>query len=135
MEYLMTYGWAIIIVVIVGVALWRLGVFTPSTGIAHNFDEFEVTDHTITGAGVATVVFKNVDNQNREVTVNTMTADAKACTGMNGMLSAGSSATATCSGLSGGAVGTLYTGIEVQILYTLADTDYTETGTLSGEYK
>lgn len=30
MEYLMTYGWAILIVVIVAIALTALGVFTPS---------------------------------------------------------------------------------------------------------
>ena len=28
MEYLMTYGWAILVVMIVGVVLWQLGVFT-----------------------------------------------------------------------------------------------------------
>ena len=27
MEYLMTYGWAILVVMIVGVVLWQLGVF------------------------------------------------------------------------------------------------------------
>jgi hypothetical protein len=27
MEYLMTYGWAILVVMIVGIAMWRLGVF------------------------------------------------------------------------------------------------------------
>ena len=33
MEYLMTYGWAILVVMIVGIAMWRLGVFSmsPST--------------------------------------------------------------------------------------------------------
>jgi len=27
MEYLMTYGWAILVVLVVGVALWQLGIF------------------------------------------------------------------------------------------------------------
>ncbi len=31
MEYLMTYGWAILIVIIVAAALWALGVFSPGT--------------------------------------------------------------------------------------------------------
>jgi hypothetical protein len=31
MEYLMTYGWAILIVIIVAAALYALGVFDPST--------------------------------------------------------------------------------------------------------
>lgn len=30
MEYLMTYGWAILVVMIVGFVLWRLGVFSPT---------------------------------------------------------------------------------------------------------
>ncbi len=31
MEYLMTYGWAILIVIIVAAALYALGVFNPAT--------------------------------------------------------------------------------------------------------
>jgi len=34
MEYLMTYGWAILVVMIVGVVLWQLGVFNPGSGQA-----------------------------------------------------------------------------------------------------
>ncbi len=32
MEYLMTYGWAILVVMIVGVVLWELGVFNSGQG-------------------------------------------------------------------------------------------------------
>jgi len=32
MEYLMTYGWAILVVMIVGVVLWQLGVFGGAGG-------------------------------------------------------------------------------------------------------
>ena len=32
MEYLMTYGWAILVVMVVGVAMWQLGVFQPPSG-------------------------------------------------------------------------------------------------------
>ena len=31
MEYLMTYGWAILIVIIVAAALYALGIFNPAT--------------------------------------------------------------------------------------------------------
>lgn len=40
MEYLMTYGWAILVVMVVGIAMWRLGIFNmggatvTSTGFA-----------------------------------------------------------------------------------------------------
>lgn len=29
LEYLMTYGWAILVILIVGIALWQMGVFNP----------------------------------------------------------------------------------------------------------
>ena len=40
MEYLMTYGWAILVVMIVGVVLWQLGIFNPPTGTV--FKNFKV---------------------------------------------------------------------------------------------
>ncbi|MEM3399386.1 MAG: hypothetical protein QXP42_00990 [Candidatus Micrarchaeia archaeon] len=30
-EYLMSYGWAILIVIVLGIVLWNLGVFNPNT--------------------------------------------------------------------------------------------------------
>jgi hypothetical protein len=32
MEYLMTYGWAILVVMIVGIVMWQLGIFNIGTG-------------------------------------------------------------------------------------------------------
>jgi len=32
MEYLMTYGWAILVVMVVGIAMWRLGIFNMGAG-------------------------------------------------------------------------------------------------------
>jgi hypothetical protein len=40
MEYLMTYGWAILVVIIVGVVLWQMGIFNPSGGTAPGFSGF-----------------------------------------------------------------------------------------------
>jgi len=34
MEYLMTYGWAILVVLIVGIVLWQLGIFSGLGGSA-----------------------------------------------------------------------------------------------------
>jgi hypothetical protein len=34
MEYLMTYGWAILVVMIVGVAMWRMGIFSIGGSVA-----------------------------------------------------------------------------------------------------
>lgn len=43
LEYLMTYGWAILIVIIVGAALYALGVFNPGTFTGHKSTGFSAT--------------------------------------------------------------------------------------------
>ncbi len=53
MEYLMTYGWAIMVVMIVGVVLWQMGIFkmgSGGTGMS-GFGAVKPLDHTSTGAG------------------------------------------------------------------------------------
>ncbi len=66
MEYLMTYGWAILVVIIVGVVLWQMGVFTPGAGAVANFSGFgplkPVEYYCTVGAGATdtvTVVMNN----------------------------------------------------------------------------
>lgn len=41
-EYLTTYGWAILIVIIVGVALWQMGIFEAGESIAPGYSGFSV---------------------------------------------------------------------------------------------
>jgi len=49
-EYLMTYGWAIMIVIIVALALWFLGMFDPQTYIQFENDFIdENTTNNYTG--------------------------------------------------------------------------------------
>jgi len=134
MEYLMTYGWAIVIAVIVGIALWRLGVFNPGAGtVASGFSEFQVIDHKITSEGIATIIIENADKQSRSITLNSATIDSVSCTGDTGSLGVGSNQTITCTGLAGGSSGSPYTGIEVQINYTINGLDHLETGLISGD--
>ena len=40
MEYLMTYGWAILVVMIVGVVLWQLGIFGGGPGAVNTASGF-----------------------------------------------------------------------------------------------
>jgi len=40
MEYLMTYGWAILVVIIVGIVLWQMGVLNPGASTAPGFRGF-----------------------------------------------------------------------------------------------
>ncbi|MFH1056150.1 MAG: hypothetical protein V1744_08665 [Candidatus Altiarchaeota archaeon] len=63
MEYLMTYGWAILVVMVVGIAMWQLGIFNmggtsiTATGFAKIKPQLAGTglDHS----GVFTAVFTN----------------------------------------------------------------------------
>jgi len=62
LEYLLTYGWAILIVIIVGASLYVLGVFTPGqwTGKRQTgFAQFRVVDFSLKDNGNLTVVFQN----------------------------------------------------------------------------
>ncbi len=72
LEYMMTYGWAILIIVIVAAVLYSLGIFSPSSSVgttATGFSPFTVLAQTCTphylafqlgnNAGV-TVTLKNV---------------------------------------------------------------------------
>lgn len=51
MEYLMTYGWAILVVMIVGIAMWRLGIFKPSGTQAVMMQGFGGVKPQLTGTG------------------------------------------------------------------------------------
>jgi len=136
MEYLMTYGWAIVIAVIVGVVLWRLGVFSPSAGtVASGFNEFQVLDHRVTADGTATIIIENADKQSRSITLNSATIEGAACTGDSGALGVGSNQTITCTGLAAASTGSGYTGFKVQINYTVAGLAHLETGKISGQYE
>ncbi len=46
LEYLQTYGWAIIIVFVIGIALWRFGVFSPGASVntASGFTKIRVPE-------------------------------------------------------------------------------------------
>ena len=48
-EYLQTYAWAILLVVILGVALWQLGVFnvSPKVNVAEGFKKIKVLPESI----------------------------------------------------------------------------------------
>jgi hypothetical protein len=63
MEYLMTYGWAILVVMIVGVVMWQLGIFNmggttvTSTGFAKIKPQLAGTG--LTRGGTLRIVFTN----------------------------------------------------------------------------
>jgi len=73
MEYLMTYGWAILVVIIVGIVLWQSGVFGTGSGGVSGFDKARVQDYTFNSAQLQ-VVFENAAGSTmKTVTVNAST--------------------------------------------------------------
>ena len=61
MEYLMTYGWAIMVVMIVGVVLWQMGIFKMGSGGSgmSGFGAVKPLDHSSTGSQSLAVSFTN----------------------------------------------------------------------------
>jgi hypothetical protein len=73
MEYLMTYGWAILVVMIVGVVLWQLGVFNFGQGtvVPKDWNKMQPLVPTITYSGSArafTASFNNVGGTSAKLT-------------------------------------------------------------------
>jgi energy-converting hydrogenase Eha subunit A len=141
MEYLMTYGWAILIVIIVAAALWALGVFNPATwqqASATGFAGFQVpTGGWVVNSTGVHVLLKNTLGATVAVTAINAT--------VNGVISTTSeplTATLAANGqqwfaMSGGitvpAAGSAYS-IAVAVSYTYSSTGASgqSTGQLTG---
>jgi len=78
LEYLMTYGWALLIIVVVGAALFALGVFSPQTREGcTGFAYFQYSDLRLTSANDFNLV---VINGNQDVTINSVQWDTSSNT-------------------------------------------------------
>ena len=53
MEYLMTYGWAILVVMIVGIVMWQLGIFNPSGTQSITMQGFGAIKPQLAGTGLS----------------------------------------------------------------------------------
>ena len=70
MEYLMTYGWALLIILVVGAVLWYYGVFSPSkfVGKQQTCGQLGIDDHYITSAGQLNIKFRNTIGKEINIT-------------------------------------------------------------------
>ncbi len=138
----MTYGWAILIVIIVAAALFALGVFNPATytqSTATGFTGFQIPSGgwQFTSSGVLTLQLKNMAGANINITSIQATYAGASTTNSTGSdaLGAGSSYTAvlTFPGVSP-AQGSTYS-IDVKITYKNLDTGisgFISSGTMTG---
>ncbi len=138
MEYLMTYGWAILIVIIVGIVLWQSGVFGTTTGGISGFSGgIAVSDYSAT-SGSLSVYLQNVAGEPlRNINVSLVTIDGTASTASEVVtnLGVGSDATVTLSDSNICPTGATAFTAELNITYTTTVSGLTkvETGKISGQ--
>ena len=152
MEYLMTYGWAILIVIIVAAALYALGVFNPSTWTGDRATGFTNIGAPASGAWKVSAntpgnfqvnLRNNLPSRINITSATSVTIESTTCDGLEvggvGLLSAETTVgigntfniTANCTGLTAGSA---YTA-SVKVVYDNLDTGidaFTDSGTLTG---
>ncbi len=142
MEYLMTYGWAILIVIIVGAALYALGIFNPATytqSTATGFQGFQVPTGgwQFMNNGQLTLQIKNMAGSNVNITSVQATYAGQTVTNSSLYMTSfapGTSFTVIMTGLSTASSGSSYS-IPVTITYSNLDTGlsgFTSSGTVTG---
>ena len=63
MEYLMSYGWALIIVLIVGIILWNSGVFDQNSTGSSGFKRVQPSDFAFRTINPSQIVWHNIAGQ------------------------------------------------------------------------
>ena len=132
MEYLMTYGWAILIVIIVAAALFALGVFNPSTytgRAATGFGEMGTPADWQYSGGNISIVLKNQVGQ--AITVTNVTTQSCSFGGLTS-ISAGGQEQFDLAGCTAKGVGDSYSE-SVIVTYSIAGgLPRTASGTITG---
>ena len=142
-EYLMTYGWAILIILIVAGVLAYYGIFSPAgflSPTARGFGQVQVLNPwSITTAGTITLHIENRvggDITSPVVTTVIGSNPSNTCTPTNVTIISGGTAVITCP-LSpapvGAVAGQSYTATTT-IRYVFQGQQFTSTGTISGSY-
>ena len=74
LEYMMTYGWAILIIVIVAVILYSMGIFNPSSSVtftSSGFSPFTVSSSLCNNIGYKIAVLAGpIPNNANSITIN-----------------------------------------------------------------
>lgn len=76
-EYMMTYGWAILVVLVVGILVWQMGILDLSRNISpdkRGFSQVTPLDWALSEGPAATLVIVLQNNAGTILTVNAVTA-------------------------------------------------------------
>jgi hypothetical protein len=145
LEYLITYGWAILIIVIIGGALFALGVFNPSTWSSNKratgFSSIQVNDWKLNGTGLSLVVANKFGDA---VNITNIPATRTGVTGnchileTNGTVLASdgtSNLPVTDSGCTTGlSTGKTY-ALAVNVFFNAGTLDHVDAGTITGKFE
>ncbi len=135
LEYLVTYGWAILAIVIVAALLWALGIFNPGglvgTGNKASGFSFNILDQKYADT-VLTINLGNTQGKSVNI-ISIKVAGAGTMTASN--MSVGNATVFTVTAApSCGATGATFTNVPVIITYDINGGigGHTDSGTISG---
>jgi len=147
MEYLMTYGWAILVVMIVGVVLWQLGIFGGGPGAvntASGFGKIKPMEPSIkyTGTTLSFSIMNGVGQGIVDANITAATGDCETVPssvpqslGGDGTMGAGEVSAETILLCTNKVAGQSFsTTLTIEYVVTVAGSDitHTETGTIRG---
>jgi len=140
LDFLMTYGWALLLIVLVVGALFALGIFDIGSFLgskASGFAQVGVVGWQVTSAGVLTAKFENhagVDINVTSINATKGTQTVSYTTAFDVNNGAQSSTITVGTFSSPGSQGSSYT-VELVLSYTDRDTgfSYVDSGTLTGK--
>jgi hypothetical protein len=140
LDFLMTYGWAIALVVIIAAVLFSMGLFDTSNFVgnkATGFSGVAVKDWSYAAStGGFSVLFSNQVGQAVIINGVTVSAGGAAATAMNGTadtIQVGANSGAWTTTLDTGTAGNGYTASVVVSYQTPSGFNYTSAGTLTGK--
>jgi hypothetical protein len=130
LEYLVTYGWAILAIVIVAAILWYFGVFNPSRFTSSHqcggFADFQCIDYNAsTSAGTASIILGNKLGTQLNVTSVTIGISSN-CLTASQLIGANQQASASCTGIGNPQSGNTY---NVTVVFTSTQSGLTHTDT------
>jgi len=145
LEYLITYGWAILIIVIIGGALFALGIFNPATWgsnrRATGFSSLQISDWKLNSSGLTILVGNRFGDA---ITITNLSATRSGATGECHynettaiQLSADGTATLPATSNVTSCLGTLTTGktytLSASIFFDAGGLTHVDTGTITGK--
>jgi hypothetical protein len=136
LEYLVTYGWAILAIIVIFAVLFGLGIFNPSKFVnekqSGGFSSFMVQDFKISGTTLTLTVGNTVG---RAITVTGVNSTKGGCAWSGSTAvqpSAVQTLTVTCTSVATGAEYN-YDDMKLSFTDSLSSQSHTETGFLKGK--